>query len=93
MQETDLPMISEPEGSQEPQKVARPGLFCHSCGEKGKIFEFPEMVATSEGELDLPLFRCENCGAKWYDETAVVSLVLIYRFQFSGPEKSRSGSD
>jgi DNA-directed RNA polymerase subunit M/transcription elongation factor TFIIS len=78
-------MSSEPKD--EPRKIARPGLFCHSCGEKGKTFEFPETVAISEGELDLPFFRCENCGAKWYDAAAVVPLVLIYRLQFSGFEK------
>jgi uncharacterized Zn finger protein len=68
---------------EKPEKIARPGLFCHSCGEKGKIFEFPETVATSEGELDLPLFRCENCGAKWYDAADVVALVVIYRLEFT----------
>jgi uncharacterized Zn finger protein len=64
------------------QKIGRPGLFCHSCGEKGQVFEFPETIVVSEGELDLPLFRCENCGAKWYDACDVVSLVVIYRLEF-----------
>jgi len=88
-------MSSEQE--EQPEKIPRPGLFCHSCGERGKVFEFPESIAirdeVGESELDLPLFRCENCGTKWYDASDVVSLVLIYRLQFSGPEKSGSESD
>jgi len=64
------------EQEEKPQKIARHGLFCHSCGERGNIFEFPETVTISEGELDLPLFRCENCGAKWYDASDVIALVV-----------------
>lgn len=66
---------------EKPEKIPRPGLFCHSCGEKGKVFEVPETVAISEGELDLPLFRCENCGAKWYDAGDVISLVVSYQVE------------
>jgi DNA-directed RNA polymerase subunit M/transcription elongation factor TFIIS len=81
MQASDLSLSSEQE--EQPEKIARPGLFCHSCGEKGKVFEVPETVALSEGELDLPLFRCENCGVKWYAASDVVPLVVIYRLEFT----------
>jgi uncharacterized Zn finger protein len=70
------------EVQEKPEKITRPGLFCHSCGEKGKVFEIPEVVQMSQGDLDLPLFRCENCGAKWYDASDVIPIVVIYRLEF-----------
>jgi len=61
---------------------------------RGKVFEFPETIAIKDeagkAELDLPFFRCENCGAKWYDASDVVSLVLIYRLEFATAGAGRS---
>jgi len=71
------------EHQEKPEKIARPGIFCHSCGERGHVFEIPETITISQGELDLSLFRCENCGAKWYDSSDVIALVASYQFELS----------